>query len=140
MLWRLIEVMRRRKTISAPFLLLAAIVSPAQAQPGQWQYLGEANVDGAADHDMIRVSNRTAFRAIRIRVENSAVTFDRVIVHYGNGQAIPIQIARTITAGNRTRVIDLPGERRYIDSVEFFYRRGNWNNSRKPKVRLFGMA
>jgi hypothetical protein len=130
----------RTKRIFAPFLLLAAIVATAQAQQGQWQYLGEANVDGAIDHDMIRVGNRAAFRAIQIRVENSAVTFDRVIVHYGNGQAAPIQIAQTIKAGNATRAITLPGERRYINSVEFFYRRGNWNNSRRPKVRLFGMV
>jgi len=35
-------------------------------------------------------------------------------------------------------VIDLPGNRRVIESVEFWYERGNWASA-KPKVRLWGM-
>lgn len=125
--------------LSSSLLVAFAFAACAQAQVGRWNYLGEANVDGAIDHDRIRVGNRNAYRAIQIHVERAAVTFDRVIVHFGNGQAVPIQLANTIRAGQKTRVIDLPGERRYIDNVEFFYRRGNWNNANKPKVRLYGM-
>jgi hypothetical protein len=125
------------KVVLSSLLLTFCLASLGQAQRSQ--YLGEANVDGGMDHDRIQVSNRTPYRAIQIQVDRAAVTFERVIVHFGNGQSTPIQIANTIRAGGKTRVIDLPGERRFIDNVEFFYRRGNWNNANKPKVRLFGI-
>jgi hypothetical protein len=132
------ETMTRRALL-ASFLFVTFFAICAYAQPGRWEYLGEANVDGGQDHDRIRVNNRSPYRAIQIQVERAAVTFDRVIVHFGNGQSAPIQLANTIRAGSKTRVIDLPGDRRYIDNVEFYYRKGNWQNTSKPKVRLFGM-
>lgn len=106
---------------------------------GRWEYLGEANVDGGVDHDIIRVGSRDGlFRAIQIKVQGGAIDFQRVIVHYGNGQRETIELRSRIAAGGSTRVIDLPGDRRVIEGVEFFYARANWR-SRKPKVRLFGM-
>lgn len=106
---------------------------------GNWEYLGEANVDGAADHDRITVSGaRGEYRAIQIRVERGPIDFDRVLVHFGDGQATPIRLRYRIPAGGQTRVIDLPGRRRIIESVEFWYHRANWREA-KPKVRLFGL-
>jgi hypothetical protein len=87
-------------------LLSSSAVSFAQ----RWQYLGEANVDGAADHDNIVVSgSRGAFRAIQIKVQRAPIEFDRVVVHYGDGDSEPIHIRSRIPAGGQTRVIDLPG-------------------------------
>jgi len=114
-------------------LSLAAIAAP------KWEFLGEANVDGAIDHDTIRVTGaKGAFRAIQIRVVNGAIRFDRVVVHFANGSSEPIAVRARINAGGQTRAIDLPGERRVIESVEFWYQRGNWR-SLKPQVRLWGI-
>jgi hypothetical protein len=112
----------------------------ASAQPrGGWTYLGEAHVDGAVDHDRIVVTAaKGEYRAIRLRVENGPIVFDRVVLHFGNGSSDPISIRHKIPAGGETRVIDLPGDRRIIESVEFWYERGNWGNPRRPKVSLFG--
>lgn len=120
-------------------LLFFALASQfAQAQ-GPWVYLGEANVDGQVDHDNIKVgSSQGSFRAIRMRVDIAPIRFDRVIVHYGNGNSVPISIRSKINAGGQTRVIDLPGDQRIIESVEFFYERASGSPS-KPKVRLFGL-
>jgi hypothetical protein len=113
--------------------------SSAVALAQRWQYLGEANVDGAVDHDNIVVSSsRGAFRAIQIKVQRAPIEFDRVVIHYGDGDSEPIQIRSRIPAGGQTRVIDLPGNRRIIRSVEFWYARAT-RSPRKPKVRLFGM-
>ena len=119
----------------AVLLLSCSTVALAQ----RWEYLGEANVDGAVDHDNIVVTaSRGAFRAIQIRVQKAPIEFDRVVVHYGDGDSEPIHIRSRIPAGGQTRVIDLPGNRRIIRSVEFWYARAS-RSPRKPKVRLFGL-
>ena len=127
------------KTFRAVGFLVLLLGCSAVALAQRWQYLGEANVDGAVDHDNIVVSgSRGAFRAIQIKVQRAPIEFDRVVVHYGDGDSEPIQIRSTIPAGGQTRVIDLPGNRRIIRSVEFWYARAS-RSPRKPKVRLFGM-
>jgi hypothetical protein len=121
--------------------ILLGCCAMTQAQPGRgWTYLGEAHVDGAADHDRIVVTAaRGEYRAIRFRVENAAIEFDRVVVHFGNGTSTPVGLRRRLRAGEQSRVIDLPGERRVIESVEFWYARGNMRNPERPKVALFGL-
>ena len=124
-----------------PLTAVLAICAIAQAQPGRgWTYLGEAHVDGNVDHDRIVVTAaRGEYRAIRLRVENAAIDFDRVVVHFGNGTSTPVALRHRIRAGDQTRVIDLPGDRRVIESVEFWYGRGNMRNPERPKVSLFGL-
>lgn len=120
-------------------LLLLSLGLTARAQRPRWEYLGEANVDGAVDHDNIVVTGaRGEFRAIQIRVEKGPIEFDRVVVHYGNGASEPIPVHAVIPAGGQTRAIDLPGERRIIERVEFWYARANLR-SRRPRVRLWGL-
>jgi hypothetical protein len=120
--------------------LLLALTSVSTARiGGQWVYLGEANVNGARDRDNILVTGaRGQFRAIQIRVERGPIQFDRVVVHFENGDSNPIRIAARIPAGGQTRVIDLPGNFRNIRSVEFWYRRAT-PYSPRPMVRLFGL-
>ena len=117
--------------------LALLMLAGAQAQ-GRWQLLGEAHVDGARDHDRIVVTGaRGEYRAIQIRVERGPIEFARVVVHFGNGTSEPIAIRGRIPAGGQTRVIDLRGQRRVIESVEFWYGRANWRENR-PMVRLWG--
>lgn len=101
----------------------------------RWEYLGQAHVDGKNDHDIIQV-NQDGFRAIQIGVKGGAIEFQRVIVHFENGQDFPADIRYRINSGGRTRAIDLPGERRRIKSVEFFYSKANWRT--RPSVNLWG--
>jgi hypothetical protein len=106
---------------------------------GRWVYLGEANVDGNADHDKIKIGRDDGrFRAIQIRVERAPIEFQHVVVHYGNGADEEIAIKNRINAGGRTRVIDLRGRDRVIESVELWYARARYDSA-KPKLRLFGL-
>ena len=131
--------MSLRNTIRAIGFAVLLLSCSAVALAERWAYLGEANVDGAADHDNIVVTgSRGAFRAIMIRVQKAPIEFDRVVVHYGDGDSEPIHIRSRIPAGGQTRVIDLPGNRRIIRSVEFWYARAS-RSPRRPRVRLFGM-
>jgi hypothetical protein len=115
--------------------------SPTRQTYGQWTYLGQANVDGAMDHDRISVGPwRGRFQRIQIRVDRAPIEFQRVIVHYANGRSEEVHIRQRIPSGGQTRAIDLRGDERNIDSVEFFYSRGGWRYGRMPRVRLYGIS
>lgn len=108
--------------------------------PGRWVFLGQSQVDGRTDHDRIYVGQeRGRFQRVMIRVDRAPIEFYRVVVHYGNGRSEELNIRQRIPAGGQTRAIDLRGNERNIDSVEFFYARGRWNSYRMPRVRLYGI-
>lgn len=132
-------ITRNALRIVTALLLAASLGQTLQAQrAGNWLYLGEANVDGNADHDRIKVGRSEGrFRALQIRVERAPIEFQRVVVHYGNGQNEELEIRDKIRAGGRTRNIDIQGQERVIESVELWYARANYG-SRKPKLRLYG--
>jgi hypothetical protein len=133
--------MHRRKFVPVlGFLWLLAVADVSMARiGGSWVYLGQANVDGSRDRDTILVTGaRGQFRAIQIRVERGPIQFDRVVVHFENGDSNPIRISARIPPGGQTRVIDLPGSFRNIRSVEFWYGRAS-PYSPRPRVRLFGL-
>jgi hypothetical protein len=107
---------------------------------GRWTYLGQANVDGRADHDRISVGRwHGRFQRIQIRVDRAPIQFYRVVVHYANGRSEEVDIRQRIPSGGQTRAIDLRGDDRNIDSVEFLYSRGGWRYGRTPRVRLYGI-
>lgn len=109
-----------------------------QGRGGRWQYLGESNVDGNRDHDKIKVGRSDGrFRSLRIEVERAPIEFHRVVIHYANGEDEVLQLRDRIRAGSQSRVIDLRGRSREIESVEFWYARASYQ-SQKPKVRLYG--
>lgn len=115
-----------------------SFVADAQGRQGRWQYLGQSNVDGRADHDVIRVNANGAFRSIQLQVSGGTIEFNRVVVHFENGADVDVSVRDQIRAGGKTRAIDLPGDRRRIQSVEVWYERGNWGR-RRPSLRLYGM-
>ena len=132
--------MRNALQVILAALLLTIFGQALYAQGnGRWVYLGEANVDGSADHDRIKIGRDDGrFRAIQIRVERAPIEFQRVVVHFGNGADEEIAIRNRINAGGQTRAIDLRGRERVIESVEIWYARARYGSA-KPKLRLFGL-
>ena len=109
----------------------------ANAQRGAWEYLGKSRVDGNVDHDKISVNNGGTFRAIQLGIKGGSIAFQRVVVHFENGQDYDVQVRERIPAGGRTRPIDLPGDRRRTKSVEFRYEKASYG-SNKPFLNLWG--
>jgi hypothetical protein len=103
------------------------------------EFLGRANVDGGRDHDEISVNTDQPFRELQLRVQNGDVNFQRVVVHYANGQSQEVRFASRMRAGTSSRWLDLPGDRRRIRSVELWYSRGRWGSNR-PRVELYGRS
>jgi hypothetical protein len=129
---------KNRSMWAISLVLVLAFGTSLYARRGGWTLLGDSHVDGAADHDSIKVGRSDgAFRAIQLRISGGAINFERVIVRFGNGTQEDIPIRSRIPDGGQTRVIDLPGERRMIQSVDIWYGKDNWK--RRPKVTLYGL-
>ena len=115
---------------------------PGGDRPGgpddpRWENLGQAYVDGRNDHDRIVVNNREAYRALQLGVKNGAIEFQRVLVHYDNGEDSDLPVRERIQQGGKTRVLDLPGNRRRIQSIEFWYSKERWRS--RPMVNVWGL-
>jgi hypothetical protein len=108
--------------------------------PSRWVFLGQASVDGRVDRDRIYVGRgRGRFQRLQFRVDRAPIEFHRVVVHYANGRSEDVDVRWRIPAGGQTRAIDLRGDNRAIDSVEFFYSRGRWGFRNEPRIRLYGI-
>ena len=103
---------------------------------GEWNKLGERSVDGTHDRDVIHVGARDgSYRRIMIVVENSALEMHSVVVHFSDGSAFSPETRHVFAANTRSHVIDLPGARRNISSVEFRY--GNLPGGGRAQAELW---
>ena len=103
---------------------------------GEWNKLGERSVDGTHDRDVIWVGAREgSYRRIMIVVENSALEMHSVVVHFSDGSAFAPETRHVFAANTRSHVIDLPGWRRNISSVEFRY--GNLPGGGRAEAELW---
>jgi hypothetical protein len=102
-----------------------------------WTYLGEQLVHGKRDHDTIKVGKDAGvFNKITIVVEDSDLQMYDVIVKFGNGESFEPKTKLHFKEDSRTRAIDLPGNARWIEKVEFYY--GNLGRRGKARVELWG--
>jgi len=127
---------RSGNCIARRVMLLLALLSLTSYAAAQWQHLGEAHVDGRADHDKIDVGGGT-FSALQLGVTGGAVGFDRLVVHFRNGGDEDLPVGTVVRSGGRTPRIPLRGGAREIRNVEIWYQKSSHNEG-KPRVDLFG--
>jgi hypothetical protein len=112
---------------------------PAQAVESRddWKKLGEQQVDGTQDRDVIAVGGREGgFRHLMIVVENSAVELRDVVVNFADGSHFSPPTRLVFGPDTRSGIIDLPGAERVIRSVAFRY--GNLPGGGRAQVELWG--
>jgi hypothetical protein len=133
------QMLRKISAVMLAMVLIVTATNRAAAQtPGRWALLGERHIDGRVDNDKIDVGkDRGTFRAIQFRVQGGTVNFDRISVRYLNGEHEDIDVRSEIPPGGKTRRIDLPGNRRVIESISMWYTKGNWRT--RPTVRVYGI-
>jgi len=116
--------------------LLVVLMSPI-AQAKHWILLGTAHVDKNEDHKTIHVGDQAGqFRKLQLRMNGGAVELQRMVVHFGNGTQEELAVSDRIRSGGKTPELDLPGERRTIESVELWYSK-EYSDTR-PEVSLYG--
>ena len=128
--------MKRALWLSVCLLFFDSVLSlPARGQI--WDFLGHTRIDRTRDHDRVQVTRRdAAFQVIQLRVSGDAIFFDRVVVHFADGTSEELPLRDRVWPGGRNRVIGLSGERRAVESVEFWYYKEPWEHN--PIVILYG--
>ena len=102
--------------------LFIGISEAAQRGGGQWQLLGEQEVDFKNDRDRIDVKRKSGpYRELRIEVRDAPIEVNEMIVTFGDGETFRPKIQARFREGRGSHVINLPGRRRSIDGVEFVY-------------------
>jgi hypothetical protein len=101
-----------------------------------WNKLGERWVDGTHDRDTIPVgADEGSYRRLMIVVEHSALEMYDLEVRFADGSVFSPQTRHVFAANTRSHVIDLPGSRRSIRSVEFRY--GNLPGGGRAQAELW---
>jgi hypothetical protein len=109
---------------------------PAVEPHADWVKLGERWVDGTHDRDQIPVGAREGtYRRIMIVVDNSALEMHGLDVRFDDGSVFSPRTRHVFAPDTRSRVIDLPGSRRTIRDVTFYY--GNLPGGGKAKAELW---
>ncbi len=108
------------------------------AGAARWQLLGQRKIDRKLDRDEIFVTAKDGvFSAIKLSVRRSAINMHRFVIHFRNGDTKEVKLRQNIPAGGASRVIDLPGNKRVIQKVVFWYdTKGLLNN--KAVLQLYG--
>lgn len=112
--------------ILAAVLLTACSGSQPAGAPHplrDWDFLGQRRVEFRAEKDVISVTSREgAFTAIKFEVDGGNLEMYNVRVVFGNGESFSPDTRLDFHEGSWSRTIDLPGNKRVIRRIEFFYR------------------
>ena len=100
-----------------------------------WTLLGQRVVQGG-DHDTIRVGKREGkFTALTVVVEGSELEMHDMKITFGNGETMDPKIRHFFKENSLTRQIDLPGNERFIKSIDFAY--SNLPGGGRAKVQVW---
>lgn len=130
------------------FLLALAIMfaalcleSSAQANPDwakDWRKLGATSVNFSHERDEIRCASKGFVQQIVFEVRNRAVHFEEVKVHLLVGTEVDVFVRALVRAGDRGRIIDLPGDAQVIKQILFRYRSVGSSGRGRAEVVVWG--
>ncbi len=105
-------------------LMMVCLVNPVMAGISDgWIQLGKEKVNARRERDEIRTASKGFVKQIVIEVRGTPVFFESVAVHLGDGEVMDLPIRSIIKAGERTHIIDLPGNARIIRKVVFVHQK-----------------
>jgi hypothetical protein len=108
--------------LSALVLTAAASATPLPVR-ADWELLGQRKVEFRAERDVIAVTAREgAFTAIKLEVDGGNLDLYNIRVVFGNGEVFSPETRFEFREGSWSRTIDLPGNKRVIKRIEFYYR------------------
>ena len=112
--------------------------SPAPAKKAA--HLGSRKVTFQAEKDTVMVTARDGrFEKLQLRVSGSPLEMYNVRIVFGDGTSFSPNTRWNFSQGSWTRQIDLPGGKRVIRKVEFWYRSKGPRTGRAT-VQVFGLS
>ena len=121
----------KRNLLSGTFYMLAVVFASSlmlmtfartAESAKNWELLGRQEVNFRGDHDRIDVGRREGrFKELQVRVEGAPIEMRRMVVTFGNDETFTPRIRHRFDANSTTHVIDLPGNRRTIKTIDFDY-------------------
>jgi len=114
-------------TKTCVFMICAILVSCGSSRRSigleeGWELLAERKVNFVRDKDEIPIDNKTPFTAIKFKVEDHEVRINDVKIYFQNGDKLEPNMDVTIPANEMSREIEIGGDGRYLDKIEFKYR------------------
>src|SRR5687767_6150205 len=126
-----------KRSVLFTLLLLSSMLISFMAPP-KWVSLGSKKVDFLVDKDVIPVTYREgAFTAIKLEVNDGALNMHRCVIHFENKSTQEVELRHNFGKGSESRVIDLKGNKRFIERIEFWYDSKN-AQLRKATVTVWG--
>jgi hypothetical protein len=121
--------------VIVPVLSFTPLKNTASAQ--RFDKLGERKVKFKSDKDVISGRWDGWYEALKIKVRGGSLNMEKMVVHFRNGETQEIPLKNNFTDGSESRVIDLPGAKRLIEKVVFWYE-ATGTDGNKPTVELWG--
>jgi hypothetical protein len=142
----MIQKLTKQPLLILFFLLLSAEIF-AQGTPqnkssgnktiGRWQLVGEKQVDRVKEWDDFYPKGNGIYSAFKLKILNSRVKFDKMVIVYDNGRRQEVSLRSEIPQNGESRVVDVEGERRKIRKISFKYSTAGIFND-KAKVQVWG--
>jgi len=135
-----------KKVIFAPLVILLSIAfmqfSPTKLttleKGPKWESLGSKAVDIKGEKDIITVSAKDGvFTAVKFHCAKAPIHLHKIKIVFGNGQSKEVIFNTKIAKGKYSKTVDLPGNKRTIKKIVFFYKTIPGNNG-KAIVTAFG--
>lgn len=106
---------------------------------GSWRILGTMQATHNGDHDAMEIKGpHDSYRKLKIKVRNSPVNIQKMVVRYEDGRPKEIDLRSEIKEGGESRVIDLQGGKRKLKAIDFWYDTKGFLNG-KAELTIFGM-
>jgi len=106
---------------------------------GSWRILGTMQATHNGDHDALEITGpHDSYRKLKIKVRNSPVNIQRMVVRYEDGKPEEINTRNEIPKDGESRVIDLQGGKRRLKAIDFWYDTKGFLNG-KAELTILGM-
>jgi hypothetical protein len=118
---------------------VAKPIGPVTWDSAGWVRLGSKKVGGKRDRDVLRVGKYAGkFDQLTFVVHDSDLELLEFTITFGNGQKWAPALRHHFKEGSRTHVIDLPGNDRFIRSIELKY--ANLAGGGAARAEVWGRA
>ena len=126
--------LKRIKQLALGLLIIGTLASMTS---GSWEHLGTRTVQFGLDHDkMVVTAKEGRFAKLKINV-NGNLNLHKVKVNFRNGSSQTLNTRHNFVRGADSKVLDLNGGKRIIQSVDFWYDTKN-RSRRRAVVHMYG--